>query len=111
MFGYSPYATCDAPGMVNTNELVAGGSDVKVGLLLVHEERIRHPDVLDELGADAERLDAFLLREGEPWVRPELSKVKIQRKVLTIDTKFSLIQKSPVRSFARRRNEDFISGR
>lgn len=68
--------------MVNANELVAGGSDVKVRLLLVDEEGVGHPNVLDEFGADAERLDARSRLERESRVRPELSEVKIQRKVL-----------------------------
>lgn len=49
--------------MVDANELVAGGSDVKVRLLLVDEEGVGYPDVLDEFGADAERLDARALLE------------------------------------------------
>lgn len=68
--------------MVNANELVAGGSDVKVRLLLVDEEGVGHPNVLDEFRADAERLDACSLFKGESWIRPELSEVKIQREVL-----------------------------
>lgn len=60
---YSPYATRDAPRMVDANELVAGGSDVKVRLLLVDEEGVGYPDVLDEFRADAERLDARALLE------------------------------------------------
>lgn len=68
--------------MVDANELVAGGSDVKVRLLLVDEEGVGHPDILDELGADAERLDARALFERESRVRPELPEVKIQREVL-----------------------------
>lgn len=79
---YSPYATRDASRMMNANELVAGGSDVKVRLLLVDEEGVGHPNILDEFGADAERLDACSLLERESRVRPELSEVKIQREVL-----------------------------
>lgn len=71
---------------MNTNELVAGGSDVKVRLLLVDEERIGHPDVLDELRPDAQRLDARPFLEREPRIRPELPEVKIQREVLARDT-------------------------
>lgn len=78
----SPYTTRDAPRVMNTNELVAGGSNVKVRLLLVDEEGVGHPDVLDELRADAQRLDVLLFGEREPWVRPELPEVKIQREVL-----------------------------
>jgi len=68
--------------VVNANELVAGGSDVKVRLLLVDEESVGHPNVLDEFRADAERLDARSLLKRESRIRPELSKVKIQREVL-----------------------------
>ena len=68
--------------MVNANELVAGGSDVKVRLLLVDEEGVGYPNVLDEFRTDAERLDARSRLEREPWIRPELSEVKIQREVL-----------------------------
>ena len=68
--------------MVYANELVAGGSYVEVRLLLVDEERVRHPDVLDEFRADAQYLDARPLLESQPRVRPELPEVKIQREVL-----------------------------
>lgn len=82
----SPYTTRDASGVMNTNELVAGGGDVKVRLLLVDEEGVGHPDVLDELRSDAQRLDARSFLEREPRVRPELPEVKIQREVLARDT-------------------------
>lgn len=45
---YSPYATRDASRVVYANELVAGGSDVKVRLLLVDKEGVGYPNVLDE---------------------------------------------------------------
>lgn len=45
---YSPYATRDASRVVNANELVAGGSDVKVRLFLVDEKSVGYPNVLDE---------------------------------------------------------------
>lgn len=67
---------------MNTNELVAGGSNMKVRLFFVDEESVRYPYVLDELRTNAERLDARSLLEPESWVRPELSEVKIQREVL-----------------------------
>lgn len=82
---HSPYTTRDASRVMNTNELVAGGSDVKVRLLLVDEEGVRYPDVLDELRADAQRLDARSSLERESRVRPELPEVKIQREVLARD--------------------------
>ena len=59
---------------------------MKVRLLLVDEERVGYPDVLDELGADAQRLDPRSFLEREPWIRPELPEVKIQREVLVRDT-------------------------
>lgn len=68
--------------MVNANELVAGGSDVKIRLLLVDEKGVGYPNVLDEFRTDAERLDARSRFESESWIRPELSEVKIQREVL-----------------------------
>lgn len=68
--------------MVYAKELVAGGGDVEVGLLLVDEKRVRHPDVLDELRADPEDLDARAFLERQPGIRPELPEVKIQREVL-----------------------------
>lgn len=68
--------------MVNANELVAGGSDVKIRLLLVDEKGVGYPNVLDEFRTDAERFDARSRLEPESWIRPELSEVKIQREVL-----------------------------
>lgn len=67
---------------MDANELVAGGGYVKVRLLLVDEEGVRHPDVLDEFRADAKYLDSFSLFESEPRIRPELPEVKVQREVL-----------------------------
>lgn len=68
--------------MVNTYELVAGGSDVEVRLFLVDEEGVGYPNILDEFRADAQRLDACTRLECESRIRPELSKVKIQCEVL-----------------------------
>lgn len=79
---YSPYAPSDATWVMNANELVAGGGYVKVRLLLVDEEGVRYPDILDEFRADAEYLDSFPLFESEPRIRPELPEVEIQREVL-----------------------------
>lgn len=67
---------------MNSNELVWCGCNVEVRLFLIDEERVRDPDVLDKFGAHGERLDAEPLAEREPRIRPELSKVKIQREVL-----------------------------
>jgi hypothetical protein len=47
-----PYASRDATGVVDANELVACCSDMEVGLLFIDEEGIWHPDVLDELGSN-----------------------------------------------------------
>lgn len=44
---YLPNGSRDRPRMMNSNELVTGGGDVEVRLLLIHEECIWHPDVLD----------------------------------------------------------------
>jgi hypothetical protein len=63
-------------------ELVARGRDVEVRLLLVHEEGVWHPDVLDELGSHGQGLDTRPLPKREPRVRPELTEVEIQREVL-----------------------------
>jgi len=43
-----PYASRDATGVVDSNEFVACGRNMEVGLLLIDEEGVRHPDVLDE---------------------------------------------------------------
>jgi len=45
---YLPYATRDASRVMDANELVTGGSDVKVRLLLVDKEGVGYPNVLDE---------------------------------------------------------------
>lgn len=45
----SPNTPRDGARMVYSDELVAGGCNVKVGLFLIDEERVRHPYVLDEL--------------------------------------------------------------
>lgn len=67
---------------MDANELVAGGGDMEIRLLLVDEKCVRDPDVLDELGSHAQRLHALALLEGQSRVRPKLSEVKVQRKVL-----------------------------
>lgn len=69
--------------MVNTDELIAGGGDVEVRLFLIDEEGVRHPDILDKLGPDAQRLDARPFSEGEPRVGPELSEVEVKSEVLS----------------------------
>lgn len=68
--------------MMDPDELVARGGYVEVGLLLVHEERVRHPDVLDELRAHGQGFHARSLLVGETRVRPELTEVKVQGEVL-----------------------------
>lgn len=92
--------------MVYSNELVAGGCDVKVRLLLVDEKGVGYPDVTYELRADAQRLDARPFFERQSWIRPKLTKVKIQRKVLrnwVFDFFFSIL---PTK---KRENTKFIS--
>lgn len=49
--------------MVNPDELVAGGSDVEVRLLLVYEERVWHPNVFYKLRPDGQRFDPRSLLE------------------------------------------------
>lgn len=82
----SPYTSCYTPRVVYPNELVAGGGNVEVRLLLIDEERIWHPDVFDKLRANAERLDAGPGSECESGVSPKLPEVEIQRKVLYLIT-------------------------
>lgn len=50
--------------MVYTNELVAGGGNVKVRLLLIYEESIRYPNIFNEFRAHAERLNARSFLKG-----------------------------------------------
>lgn len=77
-----PNAAGDTAGVVDADELVAGGCNVEVGLFLVHEERVWHPNVLDELGAYRQRLDPGSFPIRQPRVRPKLTEVKIEREVL-----------------------------
>lgn len=77
-----PHAASDGAAVVYANELVTGGGHVKIRLLLIDEERVRHPDVPDKLWADAQRFDARGFLERQPWIRPKLSEVKIQSEVL-----------------------------
>ena len=81
---FSPYAPCDTAGVVNADELVACGRDVEIGLLLVDEERVRHPDVLNELGSHGQGLDARTLSKSKSRIRPELTEVEIQGEVLRV---------------------------
>lgn len=79
---HRPHAASYAAGVVHSDELVAGGSAVEVGLLLIHKESVRHPDVLDKLCTHRQRLHTRLLHKRQSRVSPELAKVKIQCKVL-----------------------------
>lgn len=45
----SPYAACNRAGVMHTDELVAGGRNVEVGLFFVDEKCVGHPNVFDEL--------------------------------------------------------------
>lgn len=67
---------------MDSDELVTGRSDVEVGLFLVHEERVGHPDVLDEVRPDGQGFDSRPLSEGEPRISPELTEVEVQCEVL-----------------------------
>lgn len=79
---FIPNTPSDAARVVDPDEFVAGGRYVEVRLFLVHEERVRHPDVLDELRTHRQRLDPRPFGERQPGIRPKLSEVKVQRKVL-----------------------------
>ena len=50
---YSPYTSCYAACVLNAKELITGGGDVKIRLLLVDEECVWHPNVFDKLRAHA----------------------------------------------------------
>lgn len=67
---------------MNSNEFIAGGCYMEVGLFLVYKKCIRYPDVLNELWTDGEGLDTLSLFVRQPWVRPELSKIEVQGEVL-----------------------------
>lgn len=60
---HKPHAASDAAGVVNTYELVAGGRTVEVRLFLIHEERVRYPDVLDKLRPHGQCLHPGLLHK------------------------------------------------
>lgn len=81
--------------LVNPQELVGSGCRVPIGLLLVHKERVRHPDLLDVLGPDSQDVQRgqlevrvlFLLAledpvEGQARILPVLSEVEVEREVL-----------------------------
>jgi len=80
----SPYASRDATGVVDSNEFVACCRNMEVGLLLIDEEGVRHPDVLDEFRSHWKDLDARPLSECKPWVCPKLTEVEVQREVLWV---------------------------
>jgi len=80
----SPYASRDATGVVDSNEFVACGRNMEVGLLLIDEEGVRHPDVLDEFRSHWQGLDARPLSECKPWICPKLTEVEVQREVLWV---------------------------
>jgi len=71
-----------AAGMVYPYEFVAGGGYVKIRLFLVDEERVGHPNVLDELRTHGQRFHSRPFLERQPGIGPELSEVKVQREVL-----------------------------
>lgn len=47
-----PNTTRDRTGVMDANELIASGCNMEVRLFFVHEKCVRHPNVLNELGAD-----------------------------------------------------------
>ena len=81
---YSPYASRNATGVVDSNEFVACGRNMEVGLLLIDEEGVRHPDVLDEFRSHGQGFDARPLSECKPWICPKLTEVEVQREVLWV---------------------------
>lgn len=80
---YLPNATSYGTGVVYSNKLIGCSGNVEVRLFFVNKKRIGYPDVFDELRSDGERFHTWSLSEGQPWICPELSKVEIQRKILT----------------------------
>lgn len=82
--------------MVYSDELIGSGGYVEVRLLFIYKECVRHPYVLDEFRAHGERFHPLLLVEGQPWVRPELPKVEIQREILATNSFISADYKTEI---------------
>lgn len=80
-----PYTPSDATAVMNSDKFVAGRRHVKVRLLFVDEKRVRHPDIFDELRADAQRFDSLTFFVSQSRIRPKLTEVKIQREVLLVE--------------------------
>lgn len=70
---------------------------MEVRLFFVYEKRIRDPDVFDKIRSYGQRLDARLLREPQPRIRPKLPEVKIQRKVLMTEKRTEGIRKAQLK--------------
>lgn len=69
--------------MVYSNELIGSGSNMEVRLFFIDEKRVRNPNVLDEFRSHGERFHSGPFPEGQPGIRPELTKVEVQGEVLT----------------------------
>ncbi len=59
---------------------------MEVGGLLVDEEGVRHPDLVDVLRAHHQLVQRGRLLEGEARVRPKLTEVHVQGEVLVVVT-------------------------
>ncbi len=70
--------------MQNPQKLVFRRGLVKVGSFLVHKESVRRPDKVDILGAHHQLLQIRLSVKPEPRIRPELTEVHVQSKILNI---------------------------
>jgi len=55
---------------------------MEVGFLLIHEKRVRDPNLLEEFRAHAQRLHFLGSVENEAGILPHLSEVKVKREVL-----------------------------
>ena len=77
-----PYAAQNVPSRFDSQELVGRGGQVVVAGLLVGEVGVRHPEVLQVLGADVERHQTVLRLKRQPGVLPELTEKEVACEVL-----------------------------
>ena len=68
--------------MTDAYEFVGRRHSVKVGRFLVREKGVRYPHVAQVLGTHRQDFDASLALERKTIVRPILTEVNIQRKIL-----------------------------
>ena len=73
----SPNTSEHLPTGQDPQELVFRRGLVEVSRLLIHEERVRHPDEVNVLCTHHQLLQARPLREGEAGVLPELPEVHV----------------------------------